>query len=554
MSSDKQQQAQEERQQMGQQQNAPQMPFALGVQQMQTQQLQNRRQMPNRAGYGAPPPPSLGRGSVQLQGDTDCTGFGDDDHIEVATMPCVEQEPEPDTSVDGPLSLNTRIEYSALPTGLTQDVFGLVTVQAAPAPVPVGGTEAERQPMDIVAVLDVSGSMRGDKIRQVQDATRFIIEQADPGDRLSLVAFNSDASRVMRLRRMNAEGKNDGNVATLRLSAGGGTSIAAGLDMALSVMERRRQRNQVSAILLLTDGQDGVTRSRIPELMRRASAINCAVYAFGFGRDHDAGLLSDIAEQAQTPFTFVEDTDKIREAFAGAVGGLSSIVAQKVDLTLKCQVPLKNVHTPFPLQQSEFEATISIPDMFALERRDILVELAVPAGSDHTVLLEASARYIDLRLNRSVQTAPVIMEAQRVDEPQPEAEPDEEVSAQRERVEVTRVLRDATEASDRGQFDQALQLIQECDSRMKTKKKTAVSEALEQELVDAQNRMRSRSSWEQGGRAELRDAAQMHSMQRCTNSIKSSACVSAKKSKAMYLNHTQASWIQKSQANSTGDR
>jgi uncharacterized protein YegL len=532
-----------------QQQSVLQPQFDLLQQQVQTQmpmQRQSLRQQPQRY-------QQMSLGSVQLQGDIDCSKFNDDDQFEVAAMPCVQQEPEPDTSVDGPLSLNTRIEYSALPTGQTQDVFGLVTVQAAPAPVPEGGVEAERQAMDIVAVLDVSGSMRGDKIRQVQDATRFIIDQAHPGDRLSSVTFNSSAARVMRLRRMNAEGKNEGNVSALRLSAGGGTSIAAGLDMALSVMEQRRQRNQVSAILLLTDGQDGATRNRIPELMQRASAINCAVYAFGFGRDHDAGLLCDIAEQAQTPFTFVEDTDKIREAFAGAVGGLSSIVAQKVDLTLKCHVPLQTVHTPFPLRQTEFEATISIPDMFALERRDILVELAVPAGSDHTVLLEASARYNDLRSNRIVDIAPVVMEAQRVDEPQPEAEPDEEVSAQRERVEVTRVLRDATEASDRGQFDQALQLIEECDGRMKKKKKTAVSEALEQEFVDARNRMRSRSSWEQGGRAELKDAAQMHMMQRCTNNITARACAE-KKSKAMYLKSTQLSWIQsakKSKGNST---
>merc|ERR1712232_172358 len=193
---------------------------------------------------------------------------------------------------------------------------------------------------------------------------------------------------------MNAEGKNDATVSTLRLAAGGGTSIAAGLDMALSVMERRHQRNKVSAILLLTDGQDGSTRGRLPELLRRTAAANCALYAFGFGRDHDAALLSEIAEQAQTPFTFVEDTEKIREAFAGAVGGLTSIVTQKVELSIKCQVPLKTVHTAFPLQQTEREATITIPDMFALERRDILVELAVPAdGEGQTVLLEAFARY-----------------------------------------------------------------------------------------------------------------------------------------------------------------
>merc|ERR1712106_500959 len=92
---------------------------------------------------------------------------------------------------------------------------------------------------------------------------------------------------------MDAEGKNDGNVATLRLAAGGGTSIASGLDMALSVMEQRRQRNKVSAILLLTDGQDGSTRRQLPALLQRAAAADVAIYAFGFGRDHDATLLSE---------------------------------------------------------------------------------------------------------------------------------------------------------------------------------------------------------------------------------------------------------------------
>merc|ERR1712178_504999 len=132
----------------------------------------------------------------------------------------------------------------------------------------------------------------------------------------------------------DTEGKNNAIVETLRLQAGGGTSIASGLSMALSIMEQRRQRNKVSAILLLTDGQDGSTRSRLPALISRAQQANCSVYAFGFGKDHDAALLSELAEQAQTPFTFVEDTEKIREAFAGAVGGLCSIIAQSVELTI----------------------------------------------------------------------------------------------------------------------------------------------------------------------------------------------------------------------------
>merc|ERR1712070_327640 len=238
-------------------------------------------------------------------------------------------------------------------------------------------------------------------------------DQADPKDRLSIVAFNSNADRVLRLRKMDAEGKDSASVATLQLNAGGGTSIAAGLSIGLQVMEQRRQRNKVSSILLLTDGQDGSTRQQLPGLIARAQQASCSVYAFGFGRDHDAALLSDLAEQAQTPFTYVEDTDNIREAFAGAVGGLTSIVAQRVQLTISSHVPLKNVHTPFAMQRtSETSATVTIPDLFAGERRDVLVEVQVPAGNDtsgQTILLDAHVCYTDLKSGCVVQTAPVTM-------------------------------------------------------------------------------------------------------------------------------------------------
>lgn len=77
-----------------------------------------------------------------------------------------------------------------------------------------------------------------------------------------------------------------------------------------------------------------------------------------------------------------------------------------------------------------------------------------------------------------------------------------------------------------------------------------MSDALGQELVDARNRMRSRSVWEQGGRAEVRDAAQMHKMQRCTNMMES-ASAPMKCSKAMYCSPMQSEWISKSKGNAS---
>merc|ERR1719471_420538 len=105
-------------------------------------------------------------------GGISTNNFTDDDALEEC-VPDMQVEPEPVTHTEGPLSLNTRVEYSALPAGQTQDVFGLITVQAMTVSQPTADMNAtERQAMDIICVLDVSGSMQGDKINQVQDATR----------------------------------------------------------------------------------------------------------------------------------------------------------------------------------------------------------------------------------------------------------------------------------------------------------------------------------------------------------------------------------------------
>merc|ERR1712232_988083 len=135
-------------------------------------------------------------------------------------------------------------------------------------------------------------------------------------------------------------------------------------------------------------------------------------------------------------------------------------------------------------RNSDSSAVVTIPDIYAGERRDVLVELLVPAGREgQTLLLEAQARYTDLQSNSVVQTLPVKMETSCVDEPQPEDEPDQEVTAQRERVEVTRTLQQASLQSDQGNFVQAQQMLEAAGQRMKSKKvKTRMSEALDQEI------------------------------------------------------------------------
>merc|ERR1719335_459357 len=156
---------------------------------------------------------------------------------------------------------------------------------------------------------------------------------------------------------MTSEGKDSSQQALMQLFANGGTSIAAGLDCGIATMEQRRQRNPVGAVFLLTDGQDGTSKEQIQQLVDRARAAHCSLYAFGFGEDHDTTVLNTISESAQTPFTYVERLETIRNVFAGAVNGIMSVAAQGIELRILPEngCKLTAIHTPFQYTREEGE-------------------------------------------------------------------------------------------------------------------------------------------------------------------------------------------------------
>jgi uncharacterized protein YegL len=413
---------------------------------------------------------------------------------------------------------------------------------------------ADRSPVDITCVLDVSGSMMGQKIQLVKDAVMFIIDEMLPNDRLSIVSFNHGAERQTALKRMDGSGKDMSRETILRLSAGGGTSIAAGLDCGIAVMEQRRQRNAVGALFLLTDGQDSTSQADIQQLVTRARAAQCGVYAFGFGQDHSTSTLSAISESAQTPFTYVEEPDTIKEAFAGTVGGLMSVAAQNIDLRI---VPdggctISALHTHFSHQREERggAVVVSIPDAFAGERRDVVVELSVPAVATDALeslapLLRASAKYSAIHEKSTVQTPEVLLHAERTAEP--EGEPDEEVTTQRHRVEVANVLEQAIAKGEKGKFEEAQCMLDQNIQKLRSSRaQNATSKALLAELDDARGRMSSAAEWRKGGHAELTDAMWMHRHQRCTNITQTSTNKVAKSSKRLYACSAQLDSISRS--------
>ena len=185
-----------------------------------------------------------------------------------------------------------------------------------------------------------SGSMSGQKIDLLKEAVKFIIRELTDKDRLCLVIFNSSAQRLCPLTVMSAAGKEKLCAIMDRVHADGGTAISTGLHYALQVLKGRRHVNNVPSILLLSDGQDGAPAAV------RAMDVPYVLHSFGFGGDHDALLLGNIAEKAQGTFTFVEK-------FEVSISSLFSRPSPKTTFSSFCtnrtfQIPLPLVWEVLP--------------------------------------------------------------------------------------------------------------------------------------------------------------------------------------------------------------
>merc|ERR1719272_1798486 len=140
-----------------------------------------------------------------------------------------------------------------------------------------------------------------------------------------------------------------------------------------------------------------------------------------------------------------------------------SVAAQGIELRIvpEAGCTLTALHTPFTqTSQEDGSAVVHIPDAFEGERRDIVIELRVPAASvDGSVaLLRASARYRAVVEQVTVQTPDSYLHAQITAEP--EGEPDAQVVEQRQRVEVTGALKSAIAEGEEGHFDKAQEVLQ----------------------------------------------------------------------------------------------
>uniref|UniRef100_A0A5B7B4Y3 RING-type E3 ubiquitin transferase n=1 Tax=Davidia involucrata TaxID=16924 RepID=A0A5B7B4Y3_DAVIN len=276
-------------------------------------------------------------------------------------------------------------EAAVVSVGRTHEAYAVVLkVKAPPPPPPAHNSStanfldpSRRAPIDLVTVLDVSGSMSGAKLQMLKRAMRLVISSLGSADRLSIVAFSASPKRLLPLRRMTIHGQRAARRIIDRLVCSQGTSVGDALRKATKVLEDRRERNPVASIMLLSDGQDERVQPKNSDRRQTSSHVSSTrfahieipVHAFGFG-ERSGGYSHETAE----------------DAFTKCVGGLLCVVAQDLRIQLglvsgSAPAEISAVYSCNGRPTVLSSGSVRLGDLSAEEERELLVELRVPTSA-----------------------------------------------------------------------------------------------------------------------------------------------------------------------------
>lgn len=186
--------------------------------------------------------------------------------------------------------------------------------------------QSARQDVNLVMVVDVSGSMSGGKIESLRRSAVQFVEQMGEDDYLSVITFSSMPQSLVKYQRVgdNRQAIVD---AILGLEAQGDTALYDAIVDGANLLGNTESPETTNAMVILTDGLDTSSFRHSQDSAAQTLADSAAtVFTIAFGNDADENLLQSMALSANGNFFHGDEAsiaaiyDEMSAAFGGIVG------------------------------------------------------------------------------------------------------------------------------------------------------------------------------------------------------------------------------------------
>ncbi len=154
----------------------------------------------------------------------------------------------------------------------------------------------------VLIVLDISGSMEGDKIRTARDSTAEFLQRLDANDQVGMMVFNDVVTSFTEPSRAGDVVETLSERVTGLIADGSTNLYGAVCDAVaqMTTMKDSSSENRLFGIVLLSDGEDTVEQITENQMFAtclpaNAEADGIKIFPIAFGEDADTDVLGRIA-------------------------------------------------------------------------------------------------------------------------------------------------------------------------------------------------------------------------------------------------------------------
>jgi Ca-activated chloride channel family protein len=189
----------------------------------------------------------------------------------------------------------------------------------------------ERFPVEMLYMIDVSGSMAGSSIQQAREALLQALGRLRPRDRFGILAFNNSFREFAPDPLLaTAENMAAAREYVQRLQAGGGTEMLPAL---LHLMGKPQIPGYLRHIVLLTDGDLGNEEEIFAALRRDLGGAR--LYTVAIGSAPNLFLATKMAQFGRGSFTHVADICEIQTQMSELFESIESPVLTDVKVSFE---------------------------------------------------------------------------------------------------------------------------------------------------------------------------------------------------------------------------
>jgi Ca-activated chloride channel family protein len=187
--------------------------------------------------------------------------------------------------------------------------------------------QAARKDVNLVMILDVSGSMDGNKIKNMRHAAIQFVEQMGDDDFITIVAFSSQPIVLIHHQQVGLAGEEA--IRTIEtMEASGDTALYDAIGMGANSIANTTSSQTSNAMVVLTDGLDNNSFQYTFDqyLIETATANDTTVFTIAYGNDADQEVLAELASRANGNFYLGTEAniaaiyEEMSAAFGGSVG------------------------------------------------------------------------------------------------------------------------------------------------------------------------------------------------------------------------------------------